>query len=639
MKYRIGLFIILIALLVGSVGPMSVTAQDDMIYQEAPMLAEMVAAGELPPVEERLPDDPMVVEPLEMGVYGGDWNRVMRPNDAGAFRRINYTHLVRWNYDWTEVVPDVAESFEVNADSTEFTFTLREGHKWSDGMPFTAYDIEFWYEGLATNEELSPGGSGLIKAGGELAEFELIDEQTFKFIFPVPAGMFLRRLAEVNGGWIVRYPKHYFSQFHPDYNDNIDELIAEAGVESWVELIDLKGRRYWDQSNYHPDIPTLDPWVAVTAVEPNSTTFIMERNPYFFKVDPEGRQYPYFDRVVNLIIEDGEAQVLAAASGQIDLQARHLNNDANKPFLFDNQDEGNYTLIPLRNVGSNTVTLHLNQTHSDPARRDLYQNKDFRIALSHAIDRQEIIDTVFISQGIPQQPAPLPGTQFYHEQLATQYIDYDPDLANQMLDDLGFTERNSDGIRLGPDGEPISFTLIYDNSRQTYMADVAEFLARYFEAVGVQALPREAPGDSFGELVYNNNYEAALGPSGAGVDILSDMRDYFPFSTESWWGYNWNRWYAGELNVGEEPTDERIMRQFDLWTQITATASQEEQAALATEILDIAADYFPVIGISTPADTFMVVKNDIHNMPSGMVMDWPYPTPGPANPFTFFRAE
>lgn len=638
MKNRTVLFLILLALLLAT-GSMSAIAQDGMTYQEAPMLAERVAAGELPPVEERLPAEPMVVEPLEMGVYGGDWNRVMRANDAGAFRRINYTHLVRWNYEWNDIVPDVAESFEVNEDSTEFTFTLREGHRWSDGEPFTARDIEFWYTAIATDSELSPGGAGLIKAGDQLAEFELIDDYTFKFIFPVPAGMFLRDLASVNGGWIVRYPMHYFSQFHPAYNENIDDLIAEAGVEDWTQLIDLEGRQYWDQSHYTPDIPTLDPWMAVTEVEANSTTFIMERNPYFFKVDPDGRQYPYFDRVVNRIIDDGEAQVLAAASGEIDLQARHLNNAANRPFLFQNQENGDYTLLSMREVGSNTVGLHVNQTHTDPVWRELFQTKEFRIALSYAINRQEIIDTVFISQGIPHQPAPLPGTTFYNETLATQYTEYDVDLANQILDDLGFTERNADGIRLLPNGEPISFVLIYDNSFLTYMADVAEFLGRYFADIGIQVLPREAPGDSFGEFVYNNNYEAALGPSGAGVDIFGDMRDYFPFSTESWWGYNWNRWYAGELTVGEEPTDERILRQFELWTEITATASTERQAELAREILEIAADYFPVIGISTPADSFMVVKNDIRNMPANMIQTWPYPTPGPANPFTFFRAQ
>lgn len=617
----------------------------DMMYNEAPMLAEMVAAGELPPVDERLPAEPLVVEPNnEIGVYSDPswsmadraWNLGLRGSgDGGNFvRHVAYDGLVRWDTEWTQVIPNVAKGWEANEDGSEYTFFLREGMKWSDGAPFTAHDIVFWYEADASNTEASPAPPNWMVTGGELGTVEAIDDYTVKFSFAAPNGLFLQRLATPDGLQVVQFPQHYAEQFHPDYNpDGIDALLEEAGLENWVDLWDLKVN---GNGNWATPQPQLWAWVLQedSGYTADAVQVTAVRNPYYFKVDPEGNQYPYIDFVQWDVGVDVETLVLKALNGEIDFQDRHIAALSNKAVYFDNQEAGDYTFVETIPSSMNTVAIALNLTHPDPVKREVYQNHDFRAALSVAIDRQEIIDLVYVGQGQPYQLAPRPSSPFYNEQLATQYLEYDVDLANQMLDDAGFAERDADGFRLGPDGNRITIAVDLIATFLPEHPDVIELVVGYWQEVGIDAQMNVIERTLFYERKEANEHDAGVWQGDGGLEVVLEPRWYFPYSQESIFGELWQQWYNGDPR-GEEPVEAAKM-QMELYDQLKATADPDEQSALMNEILQIAADEFWAMGINLPAPGYVIKKNNFFNVFETYPNAWLFPHPGPINPFQFY---
>src|SRR5690606_13161328 len=181
------------------------------------------------------------------------------------------------------------------------------------------------------------------------------------------------------------------------------------------------------------ELPTINPWMVVEPLGPEATQVRLVRNPYFYAVDTEGNQLPYIDEVVYNVGQEVETLVLQALNGEIDMQDRHIATNANRAVFFDNQEAGGYHFYETIPSSSNVMVISLNLTHLDPMKREIYQNLDFRIGLSHAIDRQEIIDVIYVGQGEPYQAAPRPQSPLYNERLARQYTEYDPDLANEYL--------------------------------------------------------------------------------------------------------------------------------------------------------------------------------------------------------------
>lgn len=631
----IGIFLLL------CVGLLPSSAQSQMTYSEAPMLAEMVTAGTLPPVEERLPQSPLVVEPMQMGQYGGTWHRLMTGvgDDGNLERTVSYEPLVRWDTEFNQVIPNVAESWEVGADGREFTFHLRPGMKWSDGVPFTADDIQFWYDAVASNPDLNPGGMDFLVVGGEMATFDMIDDYTVKFTFTEPAGLFLAQLAQEWGAQIVYYARHYFEQYHPDYNPDVPAQAQAEGFDNWVDYFYNHGGDHYNPSRWSPGVPTLDPWMAENALQSDTTRLSLVRNPYYFKVDPEGRQYPYIDYMAFDVVPEVQNMVLRAANGEVDMQERHFTTLDNKAFLADNQTKGDYHFVTLNSTDSNTAVLQLNQTSKNPALREIFQNRDFRVALSYAINRQEMIDTLYFGTTTPAQPAPLPSDALYNATLATQYTEYDPDMANQMLDAAGYAEKNADGIRLAPDGSPISFVMVFSDFPDT-APQVMEFVQRYWRAVGIDMQPRQMPREAFDELVYANGHDAALWGGEGGIHPIGRPHNYMPNDNNAWFASAWGIWSEspGDPNA-EEPTNPAAMQQIELFDQIKQTADQDEQNALMTQILNLAAEQFWTIGISTPQPSYVLVRNNFMNVPDEMPLAWEWPTPAPANTFTFFFAS
>ena len=382
-------------------------------YQEAPMLAARVASGDLPPVEERLPDDPLVITPVErIGKYGGTWRQGMRTiADLGLVNRQATHHdgLVRWKIDMTGWVLNAANRIEVNSDATEYTFYLRPGMKWSDGAPFTADDVLFWAEDLVANEEygLKYAPSKRFMAGGQPFSAEKIDDTTVRINFsqaqrPVPAALVHRRgqrragpLPQALPG-AVPSPVQHLQPGRPGRRGGGHELAGTDGHQGRIlQLARLHPPTRATIRRSRSSAPTSSP----SARSRPPTALLYERNPYYWKVDTAGNQLPYIDFQEYTLYEDQDAVALAAANGQIDMEWRHLNAPKFRPLIVDNRDKGDYRIIPTDFTYANEIAIKLNLTHPDPVKREVFQNKNFRIGLSHAIDRQAIIDTVYSGVG------------------------------------------------------------------------------------------------------------------------------------------------------------------------------------------------------------------------------------------------
>lgn len=608
-------------------------------YNEAPMLAEQVRAGDLPPVDERLPAQPMLVETVdEIGQYGGEWRGgTVEVNGNFYIRNGGYQQLLRWTPEWDAIIPNIAESFEANEDATEFTFHLREGIRYSDGAPLTADDILFWYEDVFSNEELTPSAQRWFTAGGEKAVVEKVDDYTVVFKFAAPNGLFIKRICSTDDERTCHYPRHYLEQFHPNHNDDVEALVEESGLDTWVALFGQKA-----EPHSNAELPVLRPWLFKTALGDATSRVELERNPYFWKVDAEGNQLPYLDRYFVDLASDVEVLVLKALNGELDFQERFISAPKNKAVLFDNREAGEFDFYELTPTTVNEMIIQFNMTCTDPIKREIFSNKDFRIGLSHAINRQEIIDIVHVGQGEAWQAAPRPESRFHHERLAKQYTEHDIDLANEYLDNTGWTERDDENFRIGPDGERLSFIMEVDQARTTYV-DALLLIINHWAAVGVEMVLKTMERSLWEERVRSGNLDfhasAHRFGGGSGDAVILDPRYYLPINNgSSIYGKAWAFWYNGvNPEVAEEPPA-AIKQAMELYDELGLTADDDKQLALMMQILDIAADEFYCIGTVLEPNAFGVVTNRMRNVPSILPNSWIYPTPAPYNPEQFWVA-
>ncbi|MEQ7128567.1 ABC transporter substrate-binding protein [Actinopolymorpha sp. B11F2] len=603
--------------------------------REAPSLAKLVKAGDLPPVAKRLPKEPLVVRPADqIGAYGGTWNTaLLGPADAAWLdRTIGYDNLTRWDPEFSKVIPNVAKSVEPNADGREYTITLRAGMRWSDGEPFTADDLVFANEEVERNEKLTP------VPPDNPATFEKIDDVTVRVTFERPNGLFPEEQAQAGGSDLVSRPFHYLKQFHEKYNPDIDALVEEEGVADWVELFNRKGALIegtpYNARWMNPDLPTLCPWHVDNALGDGSR-LVASRNPYYWKTDPDGSQLPYIDEVRFQVITDPEVMLLRASNGDFDMHARHINEPRNKPVLARNRESGGYDFFDTVPASMNNLMIAFNLTHPDRMKREIFQNKDFRIGLSYAINREELITAVFQGQGKPWQAAPSERSEFYVEELATQYVDYDVDLANQHLDKAGYSERDGENRRLGPDGEPIQFDVETATGLSPTQVDALELIRGYWTEVGITMRIKAEDRALFYTRKEANKHDVAIwGGDGGLNDAILDPRWYFPFSQESNYAIAWANWYNGDSPAMKPPATTR--RQMELYDQLKASPDPAERRELFMQILQIATDEFYAIGTILPAQGYGIVKTTFHNVPKTMPNAYVYPTPGPTNPEQYY---
>lgn len=610
-----------------------------LAWEEAPMLAEQVAAGNLPPVDERLPAEPMVLEVLdEVGVYGGTLRRAILGggDQHNIVRLISNENLVRWSADWTTIEPNIAKGWTVSADATTFTFELIEGIRWSDGEPFTADDIMFWAE-VFNDERLTPSKHPNFVGPSGPVEVTKIDDYTVEFKFADPNGLFIQNMAYGFGYYVVNYPRHYLEQFHVDHNPDVQALVdAEPAAADWVQLFNLKAGPmhtpiFWQNA----DRPTLHPWHLVEGYG-STDRVVAERNPYYWKVDADGNQLPYIDRVTWDQVEDPESILLKAFNGEIDYMARHIGRPANRAALGDNAERGQYGFYQVGDITASQAALLLNHNNPDPAKRDVVQNVDFRRALSHAIDRQEILDLIYFGIGHAVQTSPHPLSPFYNEEWSARHTEFNPDLANELLDGIGLDQRDDEGFRLGPDGERFTLVFVVADVFGFQYPDVMELVSGYAADVGLDIQVRASDRSRLSEIVTAGDHDGYIWNCPGGlVDAYTNPDCYLPRPQVVHWAPEWAAWGV-DNTTGEEPPED-IKALFAAYETVLTSSDPAVQEEAIKAMIDQATDQLLTIGLYQSEGAFGIARNNLRNYPDPMPIAGQLWTPAPYTAQYFFE--
>ena len=534
-----------------------------------------------------------------------------------------------------EFVPNLAKSWEMADGGRTWTLHLRKGVRWSDGEPWNADDIMFWYNDILCNENVRKADMYLslvseYLVGGELFKLEKIDDYTVRFRYKAPNGLFLMHMAEAGPFRLLgQSPAHYLKKLHPDFcetkeeRDRLEEKARKKGLASAYHLI----AHMRDPDENDEPMPTLEAWCRDKEISPGKP-IVYKRNPYYWKVDPKGNQLPYIDRIVFHIVPDLETINLKAINGQLGMQARYIQFQ-NYALLMQKAYESHLpgsTARPfsIRHwVGPGSVAVRPNLNHKDKVLRKLLNDKRFRIALSVAVNRDEINDVQFFGLGKARRYGPTRLSPFYSEKLEKAYIQYDRKMANRLLDEMGLTERDSDNYRLRPDGKRLRLNI--DSNEQTGCVDGLQLVAQYWRAIGIHS-----------ELKIRNRtlwFER----------VSAGLHD-----VDAWWALNreipltyppcprtsrdplagqWGRWFMTDGKEGEEPSPE--MREvMDLYRKVEATPDRDEQVALFRKIYDLVAENVWGIGLVYEIPILVVVQDRFRNVPEVAYYDWYSRGPG-----------
>lgn len=599
-------------------------------FDEAPELSILVKQGKIPSVKDRLPEEPVVVVPWEeSGQYGGTWKRAWTGlSDSANPNKISaYVRLVRFNYNGTKLEPDLAKRWIMSKDGKSFTFYLRKGLKWSDGKPFTTDDIMFWYKSILLNKEVTPVIPEWLTVDGTPPIIEKIDTYTFKISFNKPYPLFPMRHAYY-GDFIA--PKHYLSQFHPDYvsPDRLIAMAKEKGFQNWYQLFGFVNN--WLQNS---ELPVLYPWRATNS--PSSPIFILERNPYYYKIDPNGKQLPYIDRVTFALVENTEMVVMKCISGEIDMQGRHL-SPLNYPLLQESRVKGDYRVLKwTTGVGADPV-LHINQNVKDPVLRSLFRDKRFRIALSLAINRDEINQICYYGLGRPRQASVISQSPYFRPQDEKPYAEYDPSKANKLLDELGLNKRDKDGFRLRPDGKTLTLTIEYCIFPAATTSDVLELIVKYWQSVGIKTALKYEERSLYTTRTQAGEHEIAVWNLDRCSQIIVDPRHFVPYAlVAARWCPMYSVWYTSGGKSGEEPPKE-VKQIIEIWEQVKSETNRDRRDKLFRRIFDIHREQLYMIGTVGELPQPFVVKNNFRNVPDGLVWDDLLQSPANAYPEQFF---
>ena len=412
-------------------------------------------------------------------------------------------------------------------------------------------------------------------------------------------------------------------------------------MESWIGLFQQENGL--DQDNVfftNSKRPTLNAWMFTKAPGEDTERAVAVRNPYYFKVDTEGTQLPYFDQINYQMVADAQVLLLKTLQGEIDMMDQYICTPTNKPVLFDGQDKGNYHFYTLKETAANVMVFQLNLNHTDEVKNALFNTKEFRQALSIAVDRQALIDAVFVGQGAPAQPSIIEGDPLYNETLAKQFTEYDPDKANQMLDAI-LPDKDSDGIRQGRLGAPADDPVrdrpgAADLHRHDAAGDP--------DVPGVSASTRRcapwtaACGRPGSGTAATSTPPATSSAPTRGIAAMLDARYFVPFSNNSIYAPGWSLYYRDPTNEDAVEPPAEVKATQEKYKELLATADPSKQNEIFASILADAAEQFLVFGVSLPPDSYGVVKNDMVNTMPVMPNSFGWPTPGPSRPEQFFKA-
>ena len=610
-----------VMVLVGVFCLLGITSALAVTYNEAPMLRVKVAAGELPPVEKRLPDEPKVVEPVEeIGQYGGTLHTFAINNlpwqDLTESPEVGSAWLLEMTMDG-EIVPDLAKGYELSDDAKSLTLYLRKGAKWSDGYPFTADDVVFMFEDLHWNDKVETWN--VVQA---VRRVKKIDDYTVRFEMEEPfPGILVTLVTWMGSEWISFQPKHYLKKWHINYTPDANELAKKEGFDNWWECFHY---HHWYAPATDINKPTMMPWRFEQFTD---TVKVFERNPYFYQVDKEGNQLPYVDRIISTI-SNVEVYQMKVIAGEADVAVTQTLVE-NYPLYKENEEKGGYRVAKVPGIAASTGTFFLNQNHPDPFLRGIFQDVRFRQALSLAINREEINNMVFFGLGVPTQATALPSCTYFKEEWARAYAQYNPEEANRLLDEVGLTGRDKDGFRTGPDGKSI-LLLVERTEVWKIPVTIFELVEEYWKDVGLKVRIKTLSHALFDERCAALDHVIVAHPFVTTGEVANYAGPGRGLPGNKWCPA-WAAWLSADEAVrtgrqkledfkdgklpGEEPPEE--IKQVNQWARQRGSTrfGSKEYRELSVKIYDFIAENLYSIGTVGLVPQLYIAKKDIGNIP------------------------
>ena len=597
--------------------PVAVLAQAD----EPPLLAEAVQAKQLPPMHERVPKKPLVVNfdgaKRLPGKHGGDLRMLMaKDRDIRMMVVYGYARVVGYD-EGLEFVPDIVERYE-NVGDREFTFHLRPGHRWSDGQPFTSADFRYFWEDVLNNKMLSPIGlpqALLVNGKGPKVSFP--DALTVRYAWDEPNPLFLPALAAPSPLFIYR-PAHYLKQFHPRYigEEKAKEQAAAFKARNWAGLHNKKDEQYRFDN---PDLPTLEPWINTTPLP--TTRFVLVRNPYFHRIDQAGRQLPYIDRVI-INLSDEKLVPAKTGAGESDLQARYLRFD-DYTFLKQGEKRNDYKVRLWKTAKGSQIALYPNLNAADPVWRDLLRDVRFRRALSLAIDRHEINEVIYFGLVQPSNNTVLPQSPLFEKRFRDAWTKFDIQQANLLLDRIGLTKRDKRGIRLMPDGRPLE--IVVDTAGEsTEETDVLELIRDGWRKIGVALFTRPSQREVFRQRIFSGQSIMSTW-SGLNNGIpTAEMspEELAPLKQDQLEWPQWGNHVESKGKGGEPPAlpeARELLALFEAWRR---AETNTERDRIWRRMLEIHAEQQFTIGTVTGNLQPVVVSGVLRNVPAEGLYNW-----------------
>ena len=581
---------------------------------EAPELAEMVKSGQLPPLEERIPGpgEVLVIQPMDsIGQYGGMIRRITLSGYNGKRSRDIAEGLLEYSMDGAGVlVPNVAKDFEMSSDGKVMTFYLRDGMKWSDGEPYDATDVDWYWQNVLSNKDITPSPFSAFKnLDGTLADFSVVDSTTFRIGFKEAHPLFFDQMGSRT--FFTTQPPQYMEQFHKDFADaeKLAAAVKAAGVDEWYQLYGNMANLYVNQ-----DIPVLNAWKLVT--DTTGSLFTFERNPYYWKVDPEGRQLPYINEWEYQNMEDRETMQLKIIAGDVDVGIHWLSFDK-WPVARREAEKNDYRVVSLPfPINGARINLFFHYGVVEPRLDALLHNLEFRRALSLAIDRDEINQIVYAGATTTYQAVINENHPAFDRELATSYTEYDPDKASAMLDAIGLTAKDKDGFRTFPNGDRITLLM---NSNVNF-ADDTEIIVRNLAKVGIHAVGDVIEAVASRARYMSPDFAITVQAITGGTMPLAVVWPYFPNHPASTrWTSVYGQYYSTNGAEGVDPSTvpgmEGFARLAEIYVEATSSLDADVRLELIKEAMEILVNNMYRVGVVQYAPFPGMVMNKIKNFP------------------------
>ena len=614
----LGLFVLFVVML----GPStSMTTERPGIFLETPMFEAAVAAGKLPPVKKRLPEEPFLLKTgqqgFQPGKHGGSLKLLMgRKKDTRQLVVYGYARLVGYDKNFN-FVPDILKKFEVKHGRI-FTLHLRKGHRWSDGHPFTSEDFRYYFEDVATNKKIANESlPQVMLVEGKSPLFEVLDKHTVRYTWHKPNPFILPRLAGARPIYLYR-PAHYLKKFHIKYTPlrALEVLVKKAKKRNWVALHYIVGQQY---KNVNPELPSLQPWVLVT--KPPAKRFNFLRNPYYHRVDMNGRQLPYINDV-KVNVTSSKLIPIKAGSGETDLQSRGL-NFTNYTLLKKSEKKFGYSTKLWRTAKGARWAIYPNLNFRDMEWRKLFRNVNFRRALSIAIDRHEINQVFYYGLARETNNSVLRESPLFDEKFANRWSQFDLNTANQMLDDLGLVKRNSKGFRLLSNGQPMELTVVF-STEEDEPSDILELVSDTWRKIGIKVLSKPLHREVMRNRIFSGNVQMSIwsGLENGIPNASSSPAELAPTSQQQLQWPMWGQYLETGGKSGQAIDMEVPQKLFELKDAWREARSEGDRIKIWHEMLDTYTSNVFSIGIIASVPQVVLVNNSLQNVPDKAIYNW-----------------